>query len=554
MPTRPITDEFEEITDRQDWFGQDYYGTVLRFMMASTYAISRFYQLYGETPNVFLEGPTRHIATALFGLYKNSGRALAINPGRREKIAYLEREYFNRISDIKERERTISLFMEYLGEVKRNLFYYTSKRDIQTALKYSQTMFAHARAETLLEQIQQADQTDSPEEFVKGVDKAVENYQRKIVEVGRVCEIGSRESYEILRKAYQEVEHPVFTLPARLGPIAEMMNSQFLPTGFISFMGPEKRGKSWWLQELALYSARQVPTLLIQCGDMSTEMVMRRLATRLLKRGYKERYCGEIYIPTLDCMRNRNNSCNKERRCNDVKPNTEYKTPAEFLSNNPDYIPCAECARCGDRAWKPTYWWTKRNPVNPHTYEEAMQAIEKARNNWRGGLYVHEYPNDTLTISQLRSLMDSYIVSGVNIRTIFVDYMDIMAKQKGNSKEFRHFQNELWKSFRGFLQEYNLLGIAATQANTSANSEDCTYIDMGQISEDKRKASHVTAMWGLNQTKEEKQKGIMRINQVVVRDDDYDTRQQIAVLQSLATGQPMIASYIVPGYSENEKD
>ena len=548
MANRQITSEIEEIVDREDWFGEDSHGNVIRFMMASGYAMSRFHQLYAQTPKVFTEGPCRYIATALFDVYEKTNRVIAVNPGRRTRIQSVI-EHFSKIADHKERKLTTDLFMRWLSEVKSNLHYYTSKRDIKAAIEQSQTMFAHARAEILLEEIVLADNSiDVPVDFINAVEKAVENYQRKIDTSGNVV-VFSRIESDMIYQAHAEVSKPVFTLPTKFGPISDIMNPQFIPGAFITFMGPEKRGKSWWLQELAIHSARQVPTLYIQAGDMSTEMVIRRMATRFLKRGYKERYCGELFIPTLDCVRNKQNACNKERRCNKEKyVGVDNGTPEQLFEANPDYVPCAECARCNDRAWKPEIWWTKRNPVEPYTVEDAVGIFQKMRQSWRGDLLIADYPSNTLTVSKVKALLNSYAMSGVHIGTIVLDYMDLLAAEKGNSRDYRHFQNELWKDFRGMLQEYELCGIVATQANIT--SQDCDYIDMGQISEDKRKASHVTAMWGLNQTKEEKQRGIMRVNQVVVRDDDFDTRQQIAVLQCLAIGQPILGSYIVPDYKE----
>jgi len=42
----------------------------------------------------------------------------------------------------------------------------------------------------------------------------------------------------------------------------------------------------------------------------------------------------------------------------------------------------------------------------------------------------------------------------------------------------------------------------------------------------------------------EKQIGIMRVNELVVREGEFDTKREITVLQSLKTGQPMITNYL----------
>lgn len=546
MPVREFMDGVDEIVNREDWFGADAQGAVIRFMMSSDYGMSQFYRLYGSTPELFADGPVRYMAVALFDLYAQTGRVIALNPGRRERVQTLRYQHFSKIPNDKEREQTTELFMEWLGEAKRNLHYYGNRQDIDAAVKNSQMMFEHARAELLKQKINEADQTDVPSEFVKAVKNSVQQYQQKVEIMGRTYRIGGYDTARLVHQAYNQINKPIFTLSERLGPIAQVMNSQFIPGGFVCFMGPEKRGKSWWLQEMALCAARQVNTLFIQAGDMSVEMTMRRIATRLLKRGYQDKYCGELFIPVYDCVRNQNNECNKDRRCNQVKLDVPENCtiPEQYLQANPDYQPCAECHRCSDRAWQPVVWWEKRNPVEPHTEEQAIAVFEHMQRNWKGSLTIQEYPSNTLTLTQIESILDMQRLTGNPIKVIVLDYMDLLAAEKSNSRDYRHFQNELWKGFRGLLQKHEMLGIVATQANISA--QDCDYIDMQQISEDKRKAAHVTAMWGLNQTKDEKRKGIMRLNQIVVRDDAFDAAQQIVVLQNLATGQPILGSYLLP--------
>lgn len=552
MPiTRPITDFVEQIVDREEWFGEDAHGNLIRFMMASTYAMNQFHEMYGKNANLFVEGPCRNIVTALFENYEQTGRVVAINPGRKTRIQMILDSFVAKIKDPSELDRTIDRFNNYLEEVKPNLHYYGNKRDANAIIQQSRMLFSHARAEKLVQELITIDNTvENPVDFAKAVDAQIEKYRElPTLTFNGVKTNNISALREMVQRAFNEVNEPIFTLPERYGPIATMMNPQFVPSGFISFMGPEKRGKSWWLQEIAIHAAKRVPTLYIQAGDMSTEMVIRRMVTRFLKRSYKEQYCGELFVPVLDCYHNRKNKCNRPRRCNHkgVEMPTN-DTPRDWLEKNPDYIPCAECARCGDKAWKPIHWWKLRNPVEPFNVDEACDIFEKMQNGWNGFLDIRAYSSNTLTVSMIRKIVHSGIISGEKYGAVILDYMDLLGSEKGNSRDYRHFQNELWKDFRGMLQDYDLCGIVATQANITA--QDCEYIDMNQISEDKRKASHVTAMWGLNQTKEEKQEGIMRVNQVVVRDDEFDTRQQIAVLQCLAIGQPILGSYIIPNYAE----
>jgi len=85
--------------------------------------------------------------------------------------------------------------------------------------------------------------------------------------------------------------------------------------------------------------------------------------------------------------------------------------------------------------------------------------------------------------------------------------------------------------------------ISATQAD--AESYKKGRLTLSNFSEDKRKLSHVTAQYGLNQdpSGREKALGIMRINEIVVREGAFSSDHEVYVLQDLAAGRPFLESY-----------
>ncbi|KKM05327.1 hypothetical protein LCGC14_1755320, partial [marine sediment metagenome] len=108
--------------------------------------------------------------------------------------------------------------------------------------------------------------------------------------------------------------------------------------------------------------------------------------------------------------------------------------------------------------------------------------------------------------------------------------------------EFRHQENQKWQRLRNLSQERHSLLLTATQAKATAYMKDL--LDLSDYSEDKRKYSHVTAMYGLNQTPEEKRIGMMRINPLLVRDSDYATDRPVTILQRLQIGRPIMKSFL----------
>lgn len=85
--------------------------------------------------------------------------------------------------------------------------------------------------------------------------------------------------------------------------------------------------------------------------------------------------------------------------------------------------------------------------------------------------------------------------------------------------------------------------ITATQSD--ADSYDTDLLKLSNFSEDKRKYSHVTAMFGLNQDKDgrEKKLGVLRLNELVIREGEFSSSNEIVVLQYLRGGRAYVGSF-----------
>jgi len=85
--------------------------------------------------------------------------------------------------------------------------------------------------------------------------------------------------------------------------------------------------------------------------------------------------------------------------------------------------------------------------------------------------------------------------------------------------------------------------VTATQAD--AASYRTGRLSLSNFSEDKRKCGHVTAMYGLNQDPggREKKLGILRINELVVREGEFSVDNEVRVVQDLRIGRPYLESF-----------
>jgi hypothetical protein len=124
---------------------------------------------------------------------------------------------------------------------------------------------------------------------------------------------------------------------------------------------------------------------------------------------------------------------------------------------------------------------------------------------------------------------------------IIVDYADIMIDE--NVKDPKEKENVIWCDLRGLSQSEQALVISPTQSDT--DSFDKNTMSKKNFTQDRRKYDHVTAMWGMNQDKHgrEKEIGIIRYNELAIREGESNEKNQVTVLQNLRRGRAYLTSY-----------
>lgn len=280
------------------------------------------------------------------------------------------------------------------------------------------------------------------------------------------------------------------------GAAGEFFGPHLQRDGFVSFMGPEKRGKSYWLIDMAWRSAvlNKRRTLLYSVGDMSERQMMRRIIARAANRPLGK---GEIYRPR---------SMRKE----------------------------------GNEGWS-VKSRIKRYP-SPITIAEMKKAMEKIKIRSAHSsslLKMRCTPNSTTKVSDIETDIDELIRDGWMPDVVVIDYADILAPERSYG-DSRQDIDGIWKALRRISQKYHMLVVTATQTN--AISYDAKTITKRHFSEDKRKLAHVTGMIGINQTDEEKRKEIYRLNWVLLREGIYYESRCVTVAGNLAISNPSIIS------------
>lgn len=366
-------------------------------------------------------------------------------------------------------------------------------------------------------------------------------------------DLSSKEALDAVDRAFKTAYVPVVSYPGALG---DMWNEHLVRGGFVTLLAPEKRGKSFMLMEIAMRAVRQKANVaFFEAGDMTEAQVLRRVCIYITQKSDKEKYCQERFRPVGDCIFNQFDTCDREdRNCdhgifnNDI--NAFHRAPAQFLNIDkltqkykecPDYEPC-DSHGCSKR--KGSIWLKQVKKTRPLEVIQAKKALRKFFKKYRRKFKLATYPAGILTVTEIRENLDSWERrDGFVPDVIVVDYADLLSADDGKVSEFRHRQDHVWKQLRGLSQERYVLVLTATQADSDSYKKG--RLSLSNFSEDKRKLSHVTAQYGLNQDPQgrEKKLGIMRINEIVVREGEFSPDNEVWVLQDLAAGRPYLESF-----------
>jgi hypothetical protein len=359
--------------------------------------------------------------------------------------------------------------------------------------------------------------------------------------------------FDIIKEAFNTTRQTVVRYPKQLG---DFWNAQFVRGGFVAFMASEKRGKTFWLMDIALRSYNQkFKVAFFQAGDMTEEQQIKRIYTYLAQKNELKKYSGQMWIPVKDCVYNQLNKCDRKEReefigvyefkDKDIKFLRDDVMQGELIAantnpKNKDYKPCFNCEEYKHNRWG-AVWTEQIDTGEPLTMDGALKAMEEGFVKAKRTFKLSSHANGTLTVQQIRDILNIWEQQENFVPDLVViDYADLLVPE--TKTEFRHQQNEIWKSLRGLSQEKHCLVVTATQAD--AASYDQNRLRMKNFSEDKRKYSHVTAMYGLNQDTKDREKGLklMRINEIVVREGDFSNSNEVIVLQTLERGRPFIGS------------
>ena len=118
---------------------------------------------------------------------------------------------------------------------------------------------------------------------------------------------------------------------------------------------------------------------------------------------------------------------------------------------------------------------------------------------------------------------------------IVVDYASIMCPERHGEKRFE--LDQIWADLSAIAVEFNIHVLSASQTGRATLSRD---VQQGDTSEANSITSHVSLMFALNQTSDDKSQSCLRYSCMFARHKEFLTTEQVVVLQNLSCGKAMI--------------
>ena len=364
-------------------------------------------------------------------------------------------------------------------------------------------------------------------------EQVIKDYKKvsRVLTVGSFFEMNEKVDEVLKSKFNPEIAHPddLFTFDGRLGEFIGPLRRGWL----IGVLAGYKKGKSWLINELALSAVSNYLNVFYVSLEMSEAEVISRFIDRITAIPNDEN--GKFLFPTFDCMANQDGSCNnRERKGMGVLLSEGNAPPYEEAE---DWQPCIACRGYG--SFIPTAWYFKAE-LNNQTYKQANNKLKAFLNFYKKRMRIAAFPRGNAALIDIeRAIDDTEYSTGFIPDVIIVDYLDITKPENGGQSG-RDQSDSVWKAASALAAKRRTLVVTPIQANKVSRKK--RWIESGDVSEDQRKLQHAEVTIGLNQTDDEKVRGILRINTVIHRFRDYEEKKGATVLQNLHFGQSHLDS------------
>ena len=308
------------------------------------------------------------------------------------------------------------------------------------------------------------------------------------------------------KAAFSESSESIVKFPGGLG---QFFGDMLEEDGFVSFLAPQGRGKSFFLMELA-YTAmlQRKKVAYFQIGDMTKKQICRRLYSRAAKWPLR--------------------SPSGKWPC-------KVKWPAKLALDGVDYDDLEF-----DR------------PLDAKLANEACDRIRQEIRSSSPYLALSCHESMSLSVKGVGAVLREMARGGFEPQVVCLDYADNLAPV--NYKvDVRHQIHQTWELMRALSMEKHVLLVTATQSTRQKYGKEGGTIRMDSTSEDIRKVGAVTGLVGINQDDSERANGLYRLNWAdKTRDAASNPKRFCFTAACLPVANPAVLS-IYPTYDEQKR-
>lgn len=318
-------------------------------------------------------------------------------------------------------------------------------------------------------------------------------------------------------------DRPVRMLEGCFAPaIAPILEGAITPDSLTVFCGPAKIGKSGLLCDIGMMLAeRQFRTRYYTLGDDGAEAITRRCLRTLSHRPLKGDY---------GCDKTRTKSyhiCDTAAcgECADCEGNVVLDPyPTEKLLKASDnfqdvvssYGPIGVCPRANAcPKYRPRVWWA---------FSEPPQAVDRKTFDILPGWFENNL--DIRYVKKGRCAVADVEATCDGFDAVIVDYADMMRFTSDRDADFERFQ-AVWEDLRNLAHDRKIAIISATQANRGGAG--AVTQNVNTLGRTKTVGDNATSVIGINQTKPEKTRKIIRLNDIVAREFDYSEERHAEI-------------------------
>jgi hypothetical protein len=171
---------------------------------------------------------------------------------------------------------TVALVERFLDGLSGEYESYAEEDNSEFMVDVAADHFRKVKAQKHIEKVQGHLDSDELKEAIE----EIESFTNIQLGVGEGIDMFNDPDF--LKRAFEARREPIIKYPEALG---NFFGNSLYRGAFISFEGPEKRGKSYWLQDIAYRAMRQGRRVAyFEVGDLTEADVALRFAVRAAKR------------------------------------------------------------------------------------------------------------------------------------------------------------------------------------------------------------------------------------------------------------------------------